>query len=460
MWTISIIVFQRGKDSFFSHWKHVRILCTFAAEKVLMFGKILNTFGTKMLVAVINLTIAILISQVLGDSGKGVQSLVLTNISFILIFSEIVCGASLVYLTSRHSFSKLWLPSILWALLMAVVMGLIINLLTPGLDCTLAVHTAILSFVSSFANIHFRVLIGKEEVKKANANTLLQPFMLLVTLVVYYLLLGKRDIYGYIIGLYVAYLSSSILGFFQLREEYRMLRLYSFGEYKESLKDLFKYGFLNQTGHFVQFFNLRLSYYLLNAYVDTAHVGVYSNSVSLAESIWIISNSIALVQYGRISNSTNKEYNQNLTLNLGKLCFVVSLAAVLVLALLPSSLYQFVFGPEFGGMAHIIRILAPGVLCYSLFLILGHYYSGSGRYFMNTLAALCGLVATLVGGFILVPRFATTGAAITASVAYALNAFFLLFCFLKESSFRPKDFVLTPSELKEYIVEIKNHYLK
>ena len=425
-----------------------------------MFGKILNTFGTKILVAIINLTIAILISQVLGDNGKGVQSLVLTNISFILIFSEIVCGASLVYLTSRHSFSKLWLPSILWALLMAAVMGLIISLLTPGLDFSLAVHTAILSFVSSFANIHFRILIGKEEVKKANANTLLQPFMLLLTLVVYYLLLGKRDIFGYIIALYVAYLSSSILGFFQLREEYKSLRWYPFGEYKEALKDLFKYGFLNQTGHFVQFFNLRLSYYLLNAYVDTAHVGVYSNSVSLAESIWIISNSIALVQYARISNSTDKEYNQKLTLNLGKICFVISLAAVVVLALLPSSLYTFVFGPEFGEMSHIIRILAPGVLCYSIFLILGHYYSGSGRYFMNTLAALCGLLATLVGGFILVPRMATTGAAITASVAYSLNAVFLLVCFLRESSFKPKELWLTPSELKEYFVEIKNHYLK
>ena len=61
-----------------------------------MFGKILNTFGTKILVAFINLAIAIIISQVLGDSGKGIQSLVLTNISFSLIFSEIVCGASLV----------------------------------------------------------------------------------------------------------------------------------------------------------------------------------------------------------------------------------------------------------------------------------------------------------------------------------------------------------------------------
>lgn len=425
-----------------------------------MFGKILNTFGTKMLVAIINLTIAILISQVLGDSGKGVQSLVLTNISFILIFSEIVCGASLVYLTSRHSFSKIWLPSIAWALLMAAVMGLIISFLTPGLDFALAVHTAILSFVSSFANIHFRVLIGKEEVKKANANTLLQPFMLLVTLAVYYLILGHRDIYGYIIGLYVAYLSSSILGFFQLRDEYKKLRFYPFAGYKETLKALFKYGFLNQTGHFVQFFNLRLNYYLLNAYVDTAHVGVYSNSVSLAESIWIISNSIALVQYGRISNSPDKEYNQKLTLNLGKICFVVSLVAVMILALLPSSLYQFIFGPDFGDMAHIIRILAPGVLCYSLFLILGHYYSGSGRYFMNTLAALCGLAATLIGGFVLVPRMATTGAAITASIAYSLNAVFLLVCFLRESRFRSKELLLTPSELKEYIIEIKNHYLK
>lgn len=439
---------------------HVRILCTFAAENVLMFGKILNTFGTKMLVAVINLAIAILISQVLGDSGKGVQSLVLTNISFILIFSEIVCGASLVYLTSRHSFSKLWLPSIIWAFLMAAFMGLIISFLTPGLDFVLAVHTAILSFVSSFANIHFRVLIGREEVKKANANTLLQPFMLLMTLAVYYLLLGKRDIYGYVLGLYVAYLSSSMLGFFQLREEYKKLQFYPLRDYGDTLKALFKYGFLNQTGHFVQFFNLRLNYYLLNAYVDTAHVGVYSNSVSLAESIWIISNSIALVQYGRISNSTDTEYNQKLTLNLCKLCFVVSLVAVAVLSLLPSSLYQFIFGPDFGDMSHIIRLLAPGVLCYSIFLILGHYYSGSGRYFMNTLAALCGLMVTLLGGFVLVPRMATTGAAITASLAYSLNAVFLLFCFLRESRFRPKDFMLTPSELKEYFVEIKNHYLK
>ena len=65
----------------------IRKFRIFAAINFAMFGKILNTFGTKILVAFINLAIAIIISQVLGDSGKGIQSLVLTNISFILIFS-------------------------------------------------------------------------------------------------------------------------------------------------------------------------------------------------------------------------------------------------------------------------------------------------------------------------------------------------------------------------------------
>ena len=438
----------------------IRNLCTFAALFGFMFGKILNTFGTRIVVALFNLAIAVIISQVLGDSGKGVQSLILTNISFILIFSEIVCGASLVFLTSRYPFSKLWLPSVLWALLIAVLMGVVMFLFNMGLDITLALHTAVLSFISSFASINFRFLLGKEEVKKANYNTLLQPFVLVVTLLVYYLLLGNRDIYGYVLGLYLAYLSSAVLGVCQLRHEYAALTLAPFAEYREALKALFKYGFLNQTSHFVQFFNLRLSYYLLNAFVDVGHVGVYSNAVSLAESLWIISNSIALVQYARISNSTDKAYNQRLTLDLAKLCFAVALPAVVVLALLPASFYQFVFGPDFGLMATLIRILAPGVLLYSLFLILGHYYSGSGRYFMNTIAAMCGLAVTLVCGFTLIPRYAAQGAAVTAAIAYSMNAVFLLVCFLKESRFKMSDFVLTYAELKNYIAEIKNHYLK
>ena len=244
-----------------------------------------------------------------------------------------------------------------------------------------------------------------------------------------------------------------------LRNEYAQLRLSEPINNKGVLKDLFKYGFLNQTGHFVQFFNLRLSYYLLDYYIDEGRVGVFSNAVSLAEAIWIISNSIALVQYARIANADDRAYAQRLTLNLGKICLAISALAVVVLVLLPSSFYAFVFGPQFSEVAGILRWLAPGVLLYCIFLILGHYYSGIGRYQMNTYAALCGLVATFAFGFTLIPRYDVVGAALTSSLSYIVNAIFLLCFFIKESDFKWKDFILTRNEVKEYFKEIKEEFL-
>jgi O-antigen/teichoic acid export membrane protein len=425
-----------------------------------VFKKILNTFGTKILAAALNFLIAIIISQTLGDTGKGTQALLLATISFILIFSDIICGASIIYLAPRHSFKKIFVASTVWAAIVAVIMGFAIGLFYPDLESDLVAHVAILSFISSLSSINFRFLVGKEEIKKANYNTLLQPVLMVLTLVIYYLGLKKTDIYGYVIALYAAYGGTFLLGVWMLRDECANMCHDKDREYGPVLKDLFKYGFLNQTGHFVQFFNLRLSYYLLDRFIDKGSVGVFSNAVSLAEAIWIISSSIALVQYARISNADDRAYAQKLTLDLSKICFAISALAVIVLALLPPQVYIFVFGPEFGAMTEIIRILTPGVLFYCIFLILGHYYSGTGRYQMNTFAALCGLAATCVLGFTLIPKYGVTGAAITSAVSYTVNAIFLFVFFLKESHFKGSDFILRKTEVQNYIAELKQQFLK
>ena len=423
-----------------------------------MFKKILNTFGTKIAAAIINFLIAVVLSQTIGDVGKGTQSILLTTITFILIFSEIVSGESIVLLTPRHTFKQILIPSALWSSLIAVIMGFAIGQFYPGLNADLVIHVAILSLISSLSGINFRYLIGKEEIKKANYNTLLQPVLIIFTLLIYYVFLKKTDIYGYIIALYAAYSGSFLLGIWMLRDEYANLKIGKKTDYQGVLKDLFKYGFLNQTGHFVQFFNLRLSYYLLDNYMDKGRVGVFSNAVSLAEAIWIISNSIALVQYAHIANTDDRRYAQKLTLDLTKICLAISALAVIVLALLPPQVYIFVFGDEFGEMANIIRILAPGVLLYCVFLILGHYYSGIGRYQMNTFASLCGLAVTFILGFTLIPRLDVAGAALTSTISYSVNAIFLFCFFLKESDFKWRDFILTKKEITEYFSELKNQF--
>ncbi|MCQ2284683.1 MAG: hypothetical protein MJZ57_07270, partial [Bacteroidales bacterium] len=103
-----------------------------------MFKKIANTFGTRLLAAICNFLIAIVISQSVGDVGKGEQSLLLTTISFILIFSDIVSGNSLVYLTPKYSFSKILFPSYLWSIIIGGLSIGIVKIVYPSMALMLS----------------------------------------------------------------------------------------------------------------------------------------------------------------------------------------------------------------------------------------------------------------------------------------------------------------------------------
>ena len=425
-----------------------------------MFRKIINTFGTRLLGAILNFLIAVVISQTVGDVGKGEQALLLMDITFVLIFSDIISGSSIVFLTPKHSFSKIILPAYFWSLLIGLFSIVVFPLVGGEITWSLAANVGLLSVLSSLASVNTSVLIGRERVNAANAVNLWQPVTLLLTLLVCYYGFGMLNLNAYIIALYVAYGGSWLFGTILLHNEFRKFTFCPFDEYKVVVKDLFKYGILNQSGHLVQFINLRLGFYLLQRYVDVGSTGVFSNAVALAEAVWLISRSIALVQYARIANSDDADYSRRLTLDLAKICLAFSTAAMVVLALLPTSFHLWLFGPEFGDLPTLIRILAPGALIYSLFLIIGHYFSGTGRYQMNTYAALCGLVFTFALGFTLIPRYGIYGAAITSSVSYAANAVFVMIVFFRGSTFKVSDFFLSRKNIVEYSKMIKEQLIK
>ena len=250
-----------------------------------MFRKIINTLGTKVLGALLSFIVSAVISQMVGDVGKGEQTLLLSTIAFILIFSDIVSGASLVYLTPKHPFSKLFVPSYLWSTLVGLTAAAVIPLFYHDLPHVIALHIGLLSVLSSLSAVNTTILIGRERVRAANWVNLWQPAALLATLCICYFQFEMLNLNAYIIALYVAYGGSWLAGLFLLRNEFRDFRVHAWHEYREVLRDLFRFGLLNQSSHFVQFFNLRLSYYLLDTYVDIGSTGVFSNAVSLVEAV-------------------------------------------------------------------------------------------------------------------------------------------------------------------------------
>jgi O-antigen/teichoic acid export membrane protein len=394
-------------------------------------GRILNTFGTRSLSAVINLLIAVMVSQYLGPEGKGSQGIIITTVAFILVFSNLVGGATLVYLVPRHRYSLLLLPSYMWALATGITAYLFLSI-SGVVDREFILHICLLSVVNAFTNIHAGMLIGREKIRESNLISLLQPLIVILSLAIYFMLMDKLTIGAYINALYFAFSGSLLLSLVYMGKSFDRMMLHTAQEYLATSREMFRLGFMNQAAHITQMMSFRLSYYFLEMYHGSASVGIYSNGIQLMESVWLISKSISLVQYARISNTTDRAYAQDLTAQMFKAGFFISLLCILPLVLVPGQFYLLIFGPGFLGVKEVILVLAPGVLIYNFSIILGHYFSGTGRYHVNTIASVAGLAVSLALFITLIPPFGGMGAGIATSLSYAVTSLVVLVFFLRD----------------------------
>jgi len=191
-----------------------------------------------------------------------------------------------------------------------------------------------------------------------------------------------------------------------------------------------------QAGNLFQLLNYRFCYYVLDSANDLQsrkNVGVFSTAASISEAVWVIMNGIAMVQYATLSNRNNPQLAINITVKLGKISFVLSILALLILNFLPAEFFTFLFGNDFSEIKTYCLLLAPGIALVGLTGIYSHYFSATGNMKISATSALVGMAITLSGSFILIPMFGTKGAAYTNCASYIASSLFLLFMFKKQS---------------------------
>ncbi|MEY4791848.1 MAG: hypothetical protein RIT34_655 [Bacteroidota bacterium] len=390
-----------------------------------MFRKIAANFGVRVGSALLNLVLAILFSQVLGPEGKGEQSLLLTTVAIIIIFDGLIGGASLVYLSSRLSWKRLIIAAYVWCVLVSGLTFLAL-LSVFHFSAQSALNIVILSALSSFTSVNASLLLGKEKLKAYNAIQLIVPILtLLVVLIQYYIL---QSIF-YEWALFTAYMSSLLLSILLL--DLHWSKQEDASKWSIIWQQLFQFGFMNQLAHVLQLLSFRLTFYLLAAQGAHAGVGLMSNASSITESIWLVASSISLWQYAVISNSSDVQYNQQITEKLARFGMLVSLLVLIVFLLLPTEFYSFVFGKSFGGIRLLMYTLAPGVWVFTYALIVGHYFSGIGKYSVNALASGVGLVVCYFSSLFLIPQYTEIGAGLAMSVSYISTSIVVAYFFFK-----------------------------
>lgn len=423
-----------------------------------MFQKIINTLGTRVFSAVLNLLIAIFISRHLGVIGKGQQGLIIASITYILIFSNLVGGSTLVYLVPRYGYSRLLLPSYLWSLLMGLAFYFIL-ITSQIVEQSLILNICVLSIFISFISVHSNLLIGFEKVKTANLIWFLQPLMIIGFLLISFLTGNRLSIGTYFNALYFVLSILVVLSFILLIKTPKTKTLPKQLSSFKLISEMFRLGFLNQLAHIFQMLSFRMSYYWLGQVYSEAEVGIYSNGTSLIESVWLLSRSISMVQYSRIVNMNDKQEAQKLTLNLSKLSFVISLIILVPMVFLPSSFYEFIFGKGFGDVRLVIQSLAPGVLFLNLNIIISHYFSGTGKYHLNSIASFAGLCIAIPLFMLMIPAYGLSGAGIASSISYIITTMVILFFYKNEAELNLNDLRLTHKDLLLIKKLYKNTFL-
>lgn len=408
-----------------------------------MLKKAANTFVVKVLVSAINLIIVIMLSQWLGAQGKGEASLILTSLALLMLFCNTIGGASLIYLVPRHNIFQLMVISNLWSLIVCTASYFVL-LWCNILPAQFIFHVCILTLINSFLATNTSVLLGKEQIRKYNLVTLLQAVVNLLTL---WILLTNfsRNTERYITSLYIALLVCLFVSTILILP---YLKKITFKDSSRFIRELTRLGLANQLGHMMAFLSIRLSYFLLNNFCTGADVGVYSNGVSLIESVLLVSNSIATVQYSTIANSQDKEASFELTVRMTRISIVICTAVMIPLLLLPSNFFVWLLGEEMHGVKQVTLLLAPGIFCYNIFLITGHYFSGIGKYMINAIGTFAGLVATIILSSIFISIYSIKVAALITDAAYIMTTITILYFFFKESKAKFTQLIPGTSDFK------------
>jgi O-antigen/teichoic acid export membrane protein len=384
------------------------------------------TIVTKFITLLANFALVVFTTQVWGSEGRGEIALIFANISIISIISNIFCGSTVAYHTPRQPRNFLLTVSLAGALLLSLSGAIIFSALFGFRYFQSLFLIALLMSLTTAISSYW---LGKNNIKNYNVLTLLNPLFILISLAALYFIFNKTTLDTFFKAYYLGAGIVLIIGFTELLVN----DSFKFPVFNLSgIKSIFTYGINNEFNYFIQFLNYRLSYYFIAKLLGFAHLGVFSIVVSISEAVWIISRSMSAIHFSNVINSDDQLKNWRETIVFAKQSFWISILILSISSFIPRSLYQFIFGIEFGNVKKFVLYLLPGIVAITVSNLYGHYFAGIGKLKILRNKSLIGLGTTLIMLPLLITKYQLTGACIALNTSYLLSSIYLYYSFRKE----------------------------
>lgn len=424
-----------------------------------MFRKVLETIGTRYIVALLNLALIFINARVLGVQGVGLAGLIIAAIAIVVTVNSVLCGNTIVYFMSKYPVRLVLLPAYLWAPLSSAIACLllfVLGLLPEGYG----MDVFWLSILNSYVAANSRFFLGKDKVKEFNLTFFLQGGLLFFLLLYFYYIRGEQTIQSYLWGMYLAnglalVVSSLLLIPYLKKPEERSEKKPFFSLVREMLI----YGLWSSADSLAEVYTTRLNYFLVRSFSGLGAVGLLDAGTKISESVWHIGRSVSLITYSEVSREEKEEVRKQIVLRLFKFTLLAVSAITFVITLIPEWVYtDYLFTPEFTGMRLIILILAPGIIAFACNNVLAHYFIGSGKIRYSAYCSFTGLIVLIIIGYPLIPAYGVIGSAITSSIAFLSMLTFSATLFSKQTSTRFRELLPNKQDFKFLAEKVRSSF--
>ena len=429
----------------------------------------LHAFGVNALLLPLGIGSSVLIGRTVGPTGKGSLDLIVATAALLGMILSLSLPQGITFVIAQGKAirnviaSQLGLLSILLALLALVVLRLLestgyLETFLPNWGIWVVAGVVLYVWIELVSKFCAAILTGQQQIAVVNNAELLgriAQFLILFVLAGVLYISGRQLSVGW---LFLVALSASVLisSFLLASLHFR----FQLSRDLSGLKAAMAFALPCYAANAAQFLNYKLDVFVVGFFAGKASVGRYTLAVSLAQLLWLMSNSVASVLLPKVAATADVGASIHHTTRVTRLAFWGTAVAGIALALVATQAIPLFYGEPFRPSVSALLWLLPGIVIFSIANVLAAYIAGIGKPRLNLYVSGISLIITITLDFVLIPKLNIVGAAIASTVSYSVAAFLLIFFFMRETGATLRQVLVPSSEDLGLAVQLAEPLLK
>lgn len=390
---------------------------------------------SKVLLQLLQFFTGLLIARNLGAEKNGVFSLFITEASFFILLVGLSFESTIIFFVTKK---KITLPQInnliiklfgiqiiifFFAISLLLIFSKIVTYKNVVLDVGVF-PVFLFVFSSIILNSVEAIFYANNIVYKYNIYLVSSYVILLIGFLInsFYSFINTSFIvsmiYVYTIFIFTLAIFSIVIMFLTFKNI--NLKISQNAKFN---KEIIKYTFIVFIANLIQFLCYKIDFWIIDYYGTKKQVGLYAIASKIAQLWWVMPLILAsiffpLISIGEINNNYFKKV-------LFKILIFSIITGILANFIYPYFIQTFV-GNEFAESYFPFILLLPGVIFFSLNILLAAKYSGEGSVSINLKAAMFCFIIIFILDFTLIPKFGINGAAIASTIAYSSSTIYAI----------------------------------